>query len=137
MRVASLSMAKLADGEVQFLLEPNIGIVATLRRDGSAQMTAVWVDTDGEHVLFNTAEGREKPKNLRRDPRASMFVLDPNDPYRWISVTGRAELDHEGAVEHIDKLAKKYIGRDEYGVPEGEQRVIVRITPNRVVSQRT
>ena len=130
-------MAKLTDGEVQFLLEPNIGVVATLRNDGSAHLTAVWVDSDGEHVVFNTAEGRVKPRNLRRDPRVSMFVLDRNDPYRWISVTGRAALDHEGAVAHIDKLAHKYVGRDEYGVPEGEQRVIVRITPERVVSQRT
>jgi PPOX class probable F420-dependent enzyme len=130
-------MAELTDGEVQLLLEPNIGVVATLRPDGSAHLTAVWVDSDGEHAVFNTAEGRLKPKNLRRDPRASMFVLDRNDPYRWISVTGRAELDHEGAVEHIDKLAKKYTGRDVYGVPDGEQRVIVRITTERVVSQRT
>jgi PPOX class probable F420-dependent enzyme len=130
-------VAKLTDGDVRFLEEPNIAVVATLRPDGSSHLTAVWIDTDGEHVVFNTAEGRVKPKNLRRDPRVGVFVLDRNDPYRWISVTGRAELTRDGAVEHIDKLAKKYVGRDEYGVPEGEQRVIVRVTPERVVSQRT
>jgi hypothetical protein len=67
-------MAKLTDGDVQFLLEPNIGVVATLRRDGSAHLTAVWVDSDGDHVVFNTAEGRVKPRNLRRDPSASKFA---------------------------------------------------------------
>lgn len=130
-------MAKLSEGEARLLLEPNIGVVATLRRDGSAQLTPVWIDTDGVHVVFNTAEGRQKPKNLRRDPRVSVFVLDRNDPYRWISLRGRATLEHEGAVEHIDKLAKKYVGREEYGVPDGEQRVIVRVTPERVVSRGT
>lgn len=128
-------MEKLTLEQARLLLEPNLGIVATLRRDGTAQMTPVWIDYDGEHVLFNTAEGRQKPKNLRRDGRVSVFVVDRDDPYRWVSVTGGAELDHEGAAEHIDKLAKKYTGRDQYGLPEGEQRVIVRITPERVVSR--
>ncbi|HZB23998.1 MAG TPA: PPOX class F420-dependent oxidoreductase [Gaiellaceae bacterium] len=124
----------LTDSQAQLFLDPNIGIVATLRRDGSVQQTPVWLDTDGEHVIFNTAEGRAKPKNLRRDPRVSVSVVDRNDPYRWVTVDGHAELSHEGAVEHIDKLSLKYRGREKYGVPEGEVRIVVRVTPERVVS---
>ena len=135
MRVASSEMGALTESQAQLFVEPNIGIVATTRRDGSVQMTPVWIDTDGEHVIFNTAEGRAKPKNLRRDPHVSVCVVDRNDPYRWVSVSGRAELTQEGAVAHIDKLAKKYRGKDEYGVPEGEVRVIVRVTPERIVSR--
>ena len=122
----------LTEKQAAILLEPNIGIVATIRRDGSPQLTPVWVDAEGGDVVFNTAEGRAKTRNLRRDPRVSICVVDRDDPYRWLSVTGRAELSHEGAVEHIDRLALKYRGRSPYGVPEGEQRVIVRIRAERV-----
>ncbi|MEX0674585.1 MAG: PPOX class F420-dependent oxidoreductase, partial [Gaiellaceae bacterium] len=94
-------MAKLSEKQIELLRRPNLAIVGTIRPDGTPQLTPTWVDTDGEHVLVNTAEGRWKTRNLRRDPRISVTVVDRDDPYNWVSVTGTAELTHEGAEEHI------------------------------------
>jgi PPOX class probable F420-dependent enzyme len=91
----------------------------------------VWIDWDGEDVLFNTAAGRAKPRNLERDSRVTVLVLDRDDGYRWLGVSGRAELTTEGADEHIDKLARKYTGRAWQPKP-GEQRLLVRVRPERV-----
>jgi PPOX class probable F420-dependent enzyme len=129
-------VATLTDEQARLFLEPNIGLVATIRPDGTPQVTPVWVDWDGEHVLFNTAEGRAKPRNIRRDPRVTVAVVSCDDPYDRVSVTGRAEIEEEGAVEHIDKLARKYTGRESFGVREGEKRLIVRVTPERVDPKR-
>ena len=125
-------MRRLTDEEARLFLEPNYGWAATVRADGTPQLSVVWVDYDGERVVFNTAEGRAKPLHLRRTPYASVAVYDRNDPYRWISVEGPVELTHDGAREHIDKLQLKYRGRGPYPLPEGEQRVIVRVQPERV-----
>jgi PPOX class probable F420-dependent enzyme len=122
-------MATLTDNQAKLLTDPNLAIVATIRADGTPQLTPTWVDYDGEHVLVNTAEGRAKPKNLRRDPRVSVLVLDPGNPYNWVSITGPAELTAEGAGDHINKLSHKYTGQD-YEDKTG--RIIVRITPERV-----
>jgi PPOX class probable F420-dependent enzyme len=127
-------MATLTEQQARLFLDRNYGVVSTLRKDGSPQMTVVWLDWDGENVVFNTAEGRAKPRNLRRNPAVGVFVMKPEDPYQWIAVTGTAELTHEGAAEHIDKLAKKYRGRDSYGLEPGEQRIIVRVRPERVTA---
>ena len=124
-------MPALTDEQAQLFLDKNYGVATTLRRDGSPHMTTVWVDWDGEHVVFNTAEGRAKPRHLRRDPRAAVHVMNPQNPYQWIAVAGPAEMAHEGAVEHIDKLAQKYRGTETYGVKPGEQRIIVRVRPER------
>ncbi len=127
-------MAQLGERERRFLDEnPFVGIATTLREDGSPHSTVDWVDADGG-VSFNTARGRTKERNLTRDPRVSLTVMDPSDPFKWVSVSGRADVTEEGAVEQIDRLAKKYTGRDEYGVPEGETRVRVAITPERVTA---
>ena len=126
-------MAKLSDKQARLLLDRNLAVVATMRPDGTPQVTPTWVDWDGEHVLINTAEGRWKPKYLRRDPRVSVFVLDPDDPYNWVAVTGKAELTHEGAEEHIHKLSRKYRG-EEYDAPKEPQRILVKVTPERVNS---
>ena len=126
-------MPTLNEKQAKLLLDPNIAVVATIRPDGTPHLTPTWVDWDGEHVLINTAEGRAKPKYLRRDPRVSVLVLDPNDPYNWVSITGTAELTHEGAEGHINKLSHKYNGRD-YPNPKDPQRILVRITPERVHS---
>lgn len=108
-------MAKLTESERKFLEEnPYVGTVTTLREDGSPHSTVVWVDVDDDKVSFNTATGRAKPRHLEHDPRASLLVVDPNDAYRWVAVSGRTEVTEEGADAQIDKLAKKYIGRDEY-----------------------
>jgi PPOX class probable F420-dependent enzyme len=124
-------MAKLNEKQAKLLTDKNLAAVATIREDGTPQVTPTWVDWDGEHVLVNTAEGRAKPRNLRRDPRVSVLVMDPDDPYNWVSVTGTAELTHEGAEEHIEKLSHKYNGKD-YPNPKDPQRVLVKITPERV-----
>jgi PPOX class probable F420-dependent enzyme len=82
-------------------------------------------------VLINTAEGRAKPRNLRRNPHVSVCVVDKDDPYNWVSISGTAELTHEGAEEHIHKLSRKYVGGD-YPLKPDEERVLVKITPERV-----
>jgi len=126
-------MAVLTEKQREFLEQPFVGEVTTLRPDGSPHTTVVWVDVDTDEVIFNTAVGRAKERYLRQDPRASLIVVDPQDPYRWVSVAGRAELSTEGADAEIDKLAKKYLGKDEYPWrnPE-EQRINVRIRPEKV-----
>jgi PPOX class probable F420-dependent enzyme len=126
-------MAKLTEQQREFLANPYVGTATTLRSDGSPHNTVVWVDVDDDTVLFNTAEGRAKPKHLRDDPRVALTVVDPQNPWRWISVTGRAELTHDDADAQIDRLAKKYLDKDVYPFrkPE-EQRVKVRISPEHV-----
>jgi PPOX class probable F420-dependent enzyme len=114
----------------RLLEEPNFATVATLNPDGSPQLSIVWIDWDGENVVFNTAAGRAKPRNLERDPRASVLVV-AKDGYRWVSVRGRAEIATEGAEDHIDKLARKYTG-DGWTARPGEERLIVRIRPEHV-----
>jgi PPOX class probable F420-dependent enzyme len=118
----------------QFLDEnPYVGIATTLRQDGSPHTTVVWVDTEDGKVSFNTARGRAKERHIATDPRVSLLVIDPNDPYKWVSVSGHAELTEEGADRQIDKLAKKYIGKDEYPYRDPEQtRVKVLIEPEQV-----
>jgi PPOX class probable F420-dependent enzyme len=124
-------MASLSDEQARLFLEPNIGLVATIREDGTPQVTPVWVDWDGERVVFNTAEGRWKPRNISRDPRVTVTVLDRENPYEWVAVTGPAEISEDGAVEHINRLSQKYVGRD-FGLRSGEKRLIVRVRPERV-----
>jgi PPOX class probable F420-dependent enzyme len=127
--------ATLTAKEAAFLDNPFVGVVTTVRRDGSLHSTVVWVDHDEEDVLFNTARGRAKPRHLERDPRIAIAVVDPSDPYRWLAAGGRAELIDEGADEHIDKLAKKYLGQDGYPFRQpGEQRVIVHIEADHLES---
>ena len=126
-------MAKLTDEQRDFLANPYVGTVTTLRSDGSPHNTVVWVDVDGDTVLFNTAEGRAKPKHLRRDPRVALTVVDPQNPFRWISVSGTAQLTQDGAAEHIDRLSKKYTGKDVYaGHDPDHPRLKVTIAPERV-----
>jgi PPOX class probable F420-dependent enzyme len=105
--------------------------LATLMPDGRPQVTPVWCDFDGEHIIFNSARGRQKDKNVRRDPRVSLAIIDPENPYRYLEIRGRVvEITEEGADESIDKLAKKYLGVDKYpyGQP-GEVRVLYKIKP--------
>ncbi|HYY64088.1 MAG TPA: PPOX class F420-dependent oxidoreductase [Gaiellaceae bacterium] len=124
-------MAQLTDEQARLLLEPNFATVGTLGPDGSPQLTIVWIDWDGANVLFNTAAGRAKPRNLERDPRVNVLVADRADGYRWVAILGRAELTADGAAEHIDKLARKYTGEGWEPKP-GEQRLLVRVRPERV-----
>ena len=125
-------MSKLSADALRLLGEgKNLAIIATIMPDGSPQATAVWVDTDGEHVRFNTAEGRVKTRNLRRAPRVAVAILNADNPYEQVTIRGRVvEFVHEGAVEHINSLSKKYVGADEFeGLDPHDQRVIVKIAP--------
>ena len=127
-------MATLTESQQEFLDKPYVGVATTLREDGSPHATVVWVDADGG-LSFNTARGRAKPNHLEKDPRLSLTVVDPENPYRWVSVSGTAELVDEGADDQIDRLAKKYLGKDEYPWRSPtEQRVSVRINPEKVDS---
>ena len=127
-------MAKLDEKPRKFLEEsPYVGVVTTLREDGSPHSTIVWVDVEGDKVSFNTALGRAKPKHLKHDPRASLLMVDPNDAFKWVAVSGPAEMTEEGADAQIDKLAKKYLGKDEYPWRNPEEtRVKVLIEPEKV-----
>jgi len=126
-------MATLDDKAQKFLEQPFVGTVTTLRDDGSPHSTIVWVDTNTGEVSFNTATGRAKEKHLRRDPRVSLLVVDPENTYKWVAVSGTAQLTTDGADGQIDRRAKKYLGQDEYPWrnPE-EERITVRITPEHV-----
>jgi PPOX class probable F420-dependent enzyme len=103
--------------------------LATLMPDGSPHVSPVWCDYDGEHVVINSAKGRVKDRNMRRDPRVGLDIVDPDNPYRHLSIRGRVvNIDEQGADEHIDKLAKKYLGQDRYPRrAPGEVRVIYKI----------
>ena len=127
-------MARLSESQRAFIQDnPFVGTVTTLRADGSPHSTVVWVDTDGDAVRFNTARHRVKAKHVLRDPRVSLTVIDPQDQYRWVGITGTAELIDEGADAHIDSLAKKYLGADSYPFRNAEeQRVTVRILIDKV-----
>jgi len=97
------------------LQEPTYCQLATLMPDGSPQVTQVWVDTDGEHILVNTAQGRQKELNVRRDPRVAVNVVDPTNAWRLAMVRGRVvDVTTAGADQLIDQLAKKYLNEDTY-----------------------
>jgi PPOX class probable F420-dependent enzyme len=105
--------------------------LATLMPDGKPQVTPVWVEFDGRHVIINTAEGRQKDKNLQRDKRVALSLTDPDNPYRYLEVRGTVvERTHSGADANIDALAKKYLGKDKYPFRQpNEIRVIYKIEP--------
>jgi PPOX class probable F420-dependent enzyme len=110
--------------------------LGTLMPDGRPQVTPVWIDLEGDFVVFNSAKGRQKDKNVRRDPRVALSIVDPDNPYRYLEIRGRvAEITEHGANEHIDKLAKKYLGVDKYpyGQP-GEVRVMYKVQPERTTT---
>lgn len=119
----------------EFLEQPFAGALTTLRDDGSPHTTLVWVDVDESGPGFNTAEGRAKPRHLEHDPRLSLLVVDPQDQYRWLAISGTAEVTTEGADAQIDKLAKKYLGQDGYPWRKpDETRLSVRIRPEHIDS---
>ena len=123
-------MAILNEEDLALLGEPQLAHVATVEADGTPHVTPVWVDTDGEHVVFNTAKGRQKYLNMSRNPVVAVSVADKADDYRTLWIKGTVEFVTEGADEHIDRLAKNYLGQDTYPWRRpGEERVIVRVTP--------
>jgi PPOX class probable F420-dependent enzyme len=112
------------------------GNLGTLMPDGSPQVTPVWVDYDGKYVRINSAKGRVKDKNIRRDPRVSISLQDPGNPYRYLEIRGRVvEVTESGADDHINKLSQKYLGKPVYPYRQpGEVRVTYKIEPQKVSS---
>lgn len=105
--------------------------LATIMPDGTPQVTPVWVDFDGERVIVNSARGRQKDKNMQQGASVALAILDPDNPYRYLEVRGHvAEVTEEGAADHIDKMAKKYMGVDKYPYHRpGDVRVLYKIEP--------
>jgi PPOX class probable F420-dependent enzyme len=124
---------KLPESARKVLQDKAYGHVVTVGAGGRPQVTMVWVDAEGDEVLFNTAEGRAKQQNLRRDPRVTISVQDRNNPQSYMVVHGTATLTEAGADAHIDKLAKRFLGVDKYPYREpGEKRVLVRVAVDRL-----
>ena len=127
-------MATIQDPDVRELLEkPNYAVVSTYNRDGSIHSTVVWVDTENGNVAINSVVGRVWPTNLRRDPRVNVIVQETGNPYSFVEIRGEAQGTTDGADEHINRLAKKFIGQNEYPYRQpGEQRIKFVITPQHV-----
>jgi len=108
--------------------------LATRMSNDDVQVTPVWVDVENGSVIFNSARGRVKDKNVRRDPRVTLTLIDPDNPYRYLEVRGRVvDITEKGAAQHIDKLAKKYLGVDKYPYAKpGEVRVLYKVKPEHV-----
>ncbi|MGH2958509.1 MAG: PPOX class F420-dependent oxidoreductase [Solirubrobacterales bacterium] len=123
-----------SDEQKTILDSPNFAHVATLFKDGTPQVNPVWVDRDGDLVRINSAEGRAKVVNLRTDPRITIEVSNSENPYRYVEVRGKViEFTHEGADDHIDALAKKYMDVDSYPMRKAdEQRVTIVIQPEKI-----
>jgi PPOX class probable F420-dependent enzyme len=126
----------IPDSHLDLFKKKAFAHLATLMPGGQPQVTPVWVDFDGHQVVINTAEGRQKDKNLQRDGRVALSIIDPDNPYRYLEVRGRVSARiHEGADAHIDTLAKKYLGQDKYPYRQpGEVRVIYKVQPERITS---
>ena len=128
---------RLSPSGVQLLQEKHLAILSTIMPDGSPQATPVWVDVepDGTHILINTVGGHLKLKNIDRDPRVAVTVIDSQNPFRTVVARGRVVEQRgpeQGSNDHIDKLARKYLGRDRYQLRDGETRVMLRIKPTHV-----
>lgn len=122
-------MAQIPENMRDILDKPSFGHLATLMPDGSPQVSPVWLDMDGDDIIVNSAKGRVKDKNMTRDPRVAISVSDPGNPYRTLMIRGRVvEITTKGADDHINRMAKKYLGKDVYPFRQsGEERVLYRI----------
>jgi PPOX class probable F420-dependent enzyme len=124
---------KIPQSLKKILEDKAYGHVVTFNAQGNPELTMVWIDVEGDEVLFNTAEGRRKPGNIRRDPRVIVSVQDRNNPQAYAVFHGKGRVTDAGADEHIDKLAKRFLGADKYPFRQpGEKRLIVRIGVDRI-----
>jgi PPOX class probable F420-dependent enzyme len=121
----------------ELIARPVLASLTTLNPDGSPQITPLWIDLDGDNILFNTAKGRKKARNMERDKRVAVSVIDPNDPYNVVALRGTVtDITTEGADAHIDALAKKYLGVDTYPMRrEGEVRLRITVQPDHIAMQ--
>ena len=126
----------IPDSHLDLFKKQAFANLATLMPSDQPQVTPVWVDYDGRYILINTAEGRQKDKNMQRDGRVALSIMDPDNPYRYLEVRGHvAERTHDGADRHIDAMAKKYLGQDKYPYRQpGEVRVIYKVQPEHTTS---
>jgi PPOX class probable F420-dependent enzyme len=124
----------IPDSHKTLFERPILASLATTMPGGLIQVNPVWIDYDGTYVRFNSAEGRQKDKNVKKNGVATVLLVDPNDNYFWVEVRGRViDITHEGADAHIDSLAKKYLRKDKYpNRREGEVRLTYLIKPERV-----
>ena len=131
-------MASLNDSEVRALLsEPNYAVVSTVNSDGSILSTIVWISAEDGTVAVNSARGRRWPANLERDPRVTVLVYEAGNPYNYVEIRGRASATTDGADDHINALAKKYINQDEYPFRQpGEERIKFVIEPEHIRHQK-
>jgi PPOX class probable F420-dependent enzyme len=133
-------MSQITEPVAKLLEGKNFAFLATLMRDGSPQITPVWIDLDKDTntILINTAEGRVKHINISRDPRIAISVINQSNPYEMVTIRGKViEQVSQGADEHIDRLAKKYLGVDKYPLRSpNEKRVILRVKPVKVFHQQ-
>jgi PPOX class probable F420-dependent enzyme len=129
-------MAKLSEAQRAFVRENEFcGVVTTLRPDGSPHSTVVWVDERDGQIMFNTAYPRAKARELDRDARASVVVMDRNDDYKWLAVSGPVTLTTDGAVDDIQFLSQKYDGHEFRSLNDEETRVTALLTPEKVTSR--
>jgi len=129
-------MPSVPDAYVDLFEKPSVAVLGTLLPTGYPHVTPVWIDYDGEHLLVNTARGRQKERNVARNPSVGVSVIDHEDFYRYLTAYGDVtDLREEGAVEHIHELSRRYTG-EEYGNLGAEKgaRVIIEITPERVMA---
>ena len=126
---------KLTDAQKQLLDGKNFAYVATVGEGGEPQVTPVWIEYDGTHVLFNTEEKRAKVKHMKKDPRIAVCVSDSANPYHYVEIQGTvAEITTDGADAMIDRLAMKYMGKEKYPFNKpGDVRVVVKIAPEKVL----
>ena len=132
----SRHLGKITDENiVRFFEGRNFAFLATVRKDGSPQVTPTWIDRDNDTILINTAKGRVKQENVSRDPRVSISLVDDRNPYSMVTITGKViEQTTEGADEHIDKLARRYLNADRYPNHSADvKRVILKIKPERII----
>ena len=126
--------ASIPESYMDLFKKPAFGVLTTLMPDGSPQTQPVWVDYEHGNVIVNSALGRQKDKNMRRDPRVAVTLMDPENPDRYLEIRGKVkEITQDGATPHIDKMAKKYLGKDKYPFAQpGEQRVLYKIEPQKI-----
>lgn len=127
-------MEKLTDRQRSLFEEPNFAHFATNGQDGYPSVSPVWVDVDGDLIVVNTAEGRRKTENVKRDPKVGISVHQQSNPYNHVALQGDVvEITHEGADAHIDAMAKKYMGEDTYPWRSPDEvRVILKIRPDKI-----
>ncbi len=122
------------DKVIKLFEERNLVFIATIMKDGSPQLSPVWADYENGHVFVNTAEGRIKHKNVLRDPRVAISVVDNNNPLEMTTIRGKVtDIIPDYEYEHANKLTKKYMGKEAYPFKQpGEKRIIFKILPERV-----